>query len=121
MDDGDGRIKLAPAAAIRLVITNLVLGREAALRAGRVGRPLSTRRCWGWPEATSRAQRRPGRPGAGRLFDADRASLLTALMLGVITEFGIDTAELHNDSTSISVHGVYRDATAPRAAASPPR
>jgi transposase len=46
-----------------------------------------------------------------RLFDADRASLLTELILGVITEFGIDTAELHNDSTSVSVSGIYRSAT----------
>ena len=45
------------------------------------------------------------------LFDADRASLLTELILGVVREFGVDTAELHNDSTSISVSGVYRDAT----------
>jgi hypothetical protein len=57
----------------------------------------------------------PAKTRVGRaleqLFDADRASLLTELMHGVITEFGIDTAELHNDSTSISVHGVYRSAT----------
>jgi len=46
-----------------------------------------------------------------QLFDADRASLLTELMLSVIAEFGVATAELHNDSTSISVHGVYRSAT----------
>lgn len=41
------------------------------------------------------------------LFDADRASLLTAVMLAAIREFGIDTSRLHNDSTSISVHGGY--------------
>jgi transposase len=67
----------------------------------------------------------PGRPtrstttGLGaleRLFDADRASLLTTLVLRAVREFGIDTSECHNDSTSISVSGVvYRDATgAPR-------
>jgi transposase len=44
------------------------------------------------------------------LFDADRASLLTYLIVGVVAEFGIDTAEMHNDSTSVSVHGRYRDA-----------
>src|SRR5664280_2804537 len=75
----DGRTKLAPAAAIRLVITNLVLGRE----------PLYA---------------------LDALFDADRASLLTAVMLAAISEFSIDTDQLHNDSTSISVHGAYRDA-----------
>ncbi|HEY5186839.1 MAG TPA: IS1634 family transposase [Actinomycetes bacterium] len=50
-----------------------------------------------------------------RLFDADRAGLLTELMLGVVAEFAVDTTALHNDSTSISVHGVYRWASgAPR-------
>jgi hypothetical protein len=44
------------------------------------------------------------------LFDADRASLLTELIVGVIGEFGIDTSEMHNDSTSVSVHGRYAEA-----------
>ncbi len=47
-----------------------------------------------------------------RLFDADRASLLTELMLEVIAEFGVDTTELHNDSTSITrVRGSTEHAT----------
>ena len=45
-----------------------------------------------------------------RLFDADRASLLTELTLGMIAEFGIDTAQLHNDSTSITLTGAYEQA-----------
>jgi transposase len=53
------------------------------------------------------------------LFDADRASLLTEFILGVVDQFGIDTAELHNDSTSISVHGLYRDATGTRRGGKP--
>jgi len=42
-----------------------------------------------------------------QLFDADRGSLLVELMLGVIGEFRVDTSQLHNDSTSISLHGDY--------------
>jgi transposase len=42
-----------------------------------------------------------------QLFDCDRGSLLTGLMLGVISEFSVDCSQLHNDSTSISVHGDY--------------
>ena len=42
-----------------------------------------------------------------RLFAADRGSLLTELMTGVISRFGIDCSRLHNDSTSVSVHGAY--------------
>jgi len=45
-----------------------------------------------------------------RLFLADRGSLLTELMTGVLTEFGIDCSRLHNDSTSVSVHGAYQAA-----------
>ncbi|MCA1679987.1 MAG: IS1634 family transposase [Actinobacteria bacterium] len=41
------------------------------------------------------------------LFDSDRASLLTELVVGVISEFGIDCLQLHNDSTSITLHGAY--------------
>ncbi len=44
------------------------------------------------------------------LFDTDRASLLTELMLGVIAEFQVDLGELHNDSTSISFTGAYASA-----------
>src|SRR6266545_4848675 len=45
-----------------------------------------------------------------KLFEADRASLLTELIVGVVGEFGVDTSELHNDSTSVSMHGAYRGA-----------
>lgn len=45
-----------------------------------------------------------------RLFACDRASLLTELMVGVIDEFGVDCHQLHNDSTSIALHGAYRQA-----------
>ncbi|MCA1698155.1 MAG: IS1634 family transposase, partial [Actinobacteria bacterium] len=41
------------------------------------------------------------------LFDADRATLLTELTLHVISEFAVDCAQLHNDSTSIALHGDY--------------
>jgi hypothetical protein len=94
----DARLKLAPAVAIRLVITNLVLGRE----------PL-----YGLGEWAGRFD--PGLLGlsevdlgvlnddrVGRaleaLFDADRASLLTAVVLRAVHEFAVDTA--HQTSSS---------------------
>ena len=54
-----------------------------------------------------------------RLFQADRGSLLTELMVGVIAEFGIDCSRLHNDSTSVSVHGTYQAADGEDAAGTP--
>ncbi|MDP2825765.1 MAG: DUF4277 domain-containing protein [Sulfuritalea sp.] len=46
-----------------------------------------------------------------RLFDADRAALLTEVVLAVGLHFGVSFDELHNDSTSISFCGNYRGAT----------
>ena len=104
---------MTPASAIRLLVVNLLLGRA----------PLYGLAEWAAPYAP-RLLGLPGSPGEGTawlnddrvgralvtLFDADRASLLTDLIVGVIAEFGVDTAEMHNDSTSVSVHGDYTDA-----------
>jgi len=43
-----------------------------------------------------------------RLFDADRAGLMTALVVRTIREFHVDLAQLHNDSTTVTVTGAYR-------------
>jgi transposase len=45
-----------------------------------------------------------------QLFDSDRASLLCELVLRAIAEFGVDCSQLHNDSTSITLSGDYRQA-----------
>jgi len=42
------------------------------------------------------------------LFDADRATLLTEIVLKSIAEFDIDTSQLHNDSTTVTVYGEYK-------------
>ncbi|MBE7522120.1 MAG: DUF4277 domain-containing protein [Burkholderiales bacterium] len=46
-----------------------------------------------------------------RLFDADRAALLTAVVVAVGQRFGVTFERLHNDSTSIAFCGQYRAAT----------
>jgi len=43
-----------------------------------------------------------------RLFDADRAALLTDVVVAVGQHFGVKYDEFHNDSTSISFCGSYR-------------
>lgn len=45
------------------------------------------------------------------LFDADRAGLLTAVALAVGRRFGVRFDQLHNDSTSVSLCGQYRQAS----------
>lgn len=46
-----------------------------------------------------------------QLFDADRASLMTAVVLKAIAEFGLELEQFHNDSTSITFTGQYTQAT----------
>src|ERR1035438_4393112 len=107
---GDARQKLAPAAAIRVVVTNLVLGREPLYGLGEWAARYDPG-LLGLTESDFdgiNADRVGGALEA--LFDADRASLLTAVVLRAVSEFAVDTTQLHNDSTSISVHGAYRDA-----------
>src|SRR5450759_4525324 len=88
----DARRRLTPAAVIALgewatpydpAVLGLRPGDAEALNDDRVGRMLD------------------------RLFDADRASLITATVLGVIRDFGVDVSQLHNDSTTVTVTGNY--------------
>jgi len=41
------------------------------------------------------------------LFDADRATLMTEIVLKMVSEFNIDLSQLHNDSTSVTFAGRY--------------
>ena len=110
LPDDDARLKLTPAAAIRVVITNLVLGREPLYGlgewAGRHDPALLGLSC---DDLAVLNDDRVGRT-LEALFDTDRASLLTMVVLRAISEFSVETDQLHNDSTSIAVHGAYRDA-----------
>ncbi|MDP2707420.1 MAG: IS1634 family transposase, partial [Burkholderiales bacterium] len=45
------------------------------------------------------------------LFDADRASLLTEVVVRAVQEFHLDLEQLHNDSTTVTFSGEYRGAT----------
>lgn len=42
-----------------------------------------------------------------RLFEADRASLMTALVVRALKTFAIQTEQIHNDSTSVKFCGAY--------------
>jgi transposase len=61
----------------------------------------------------------------GRALDhlqrADRASLLTALVMHAVREFGIDLEEMHQDTTTVTVHGEYAGQPPAEQAERPPR
>lgn len=44
------------------------------------------------------------------LFDADRASLLTEVVVRAVREFQVDLDRVHNDSTTLTLQGAYRRA-----------
>jgi transposase len=106
----DRRFKLLPATAIRLLVINLLVGRAPLYGLGEWAAPYAPG-LLGLPGGDT-AWLNDDRVGRAlvSLFDADRASLLTELIVGVVAEFGVDTSEMHNDSTSVSVHGQYVDA-----------
>jgi hypothetical protein len=106
----DARLALDPATVLSAVIANLCIEH----------RPLYALGEWAAAYEPALLGLAGGQAGllnddrAGRMLDrlflADRGSLLTELMTGVISRFGIDCSRLHNDSTSVSVHGAYRAA-----------
>jgi transposase len=106
----DPRLLLSPASAVRLVVANLLLGRSPLYALGEWALPFDPALLgMSSQDVAALNDDRAGR-ALERLFDADRTSMLTELMLKVISEFAVDTSELHNDSTSISVQGVYPNA-----------
>ena len=117
----DRRLKLAPAAAISVVVRNLVLHREPVYALADWAAPFEPALLGLAAEQVRLLNDdRVGRMLA-RLFDADRASLLTRLLLDAIAAFGIDTTRLHTDTTSIRFSGAYPARTGAPVAASPPR
>ena len=121
LPEPDPRRPITSTKAIDVLVRNLALGRQ----------PLYGLSAWAGScdaallglcdgEARLLNDDRVGR-ALDELFSSDRASLLTALSLRAIRRFRVDVSELHNDSTSITLYGAYRDATAvPRAGVRPP-
>jgi hypothetical protein len=106
----DTRLRLAPAAVVEVVVRNLVVGHRpvyalgewaGAYDPGMLGLAAG--------DAEMLNDDRVGRT-LDKLFDADRASLITATVLAVIADFDVATTQLHNDSTTVTVTGAYPDA-----------
>ncbi|MCA1679943.1 MAG: IS1634 family transposase [Actinobacteria bacterium] len=104
---GDGRVLLTTARTIVVLILNLCLEREPLYGIAEWAQRFDPRAlCLEHDEVGLLSDDRVGR-ALDQLFDADRASLLTELVLGAIREFEVDCSQLHNDSTSITLHGEY--------------
>jgi transposase len=107
----DRRCRIAPTVGITLLLKNVLLCREPLYGVGE----WAARHA---PEALGFAENqlpslnddRVGRC-LDRLFQSDITSMVLALATHVVREFQVDLDELHNDSTTITFHGAYADAT----------
>ncbi len=110
LSKGDARLRLAPATVIGVVVRNIVVAHRPVYALGEWAAPYDPALLGLGPsDVAALNDDRVGRM-LDRLFDADRASLITETVLGVIRGFGVEVSQLHNDSTTITVTGNYADA-----------
>jgi hypothetical protein len=96
----DARLRIAPSVVLGVVIRNLVIHHQPVYALGEWAKPYD-------PAVLGLARGevellnddRVGR-SLERLFHADRASLLTRLVLDAVAAFEIDLERLHNDSSA---------------------
>jgi hypothetical protein len=113
----DPRCTLAPAVVAGVLVRNLACGRQplyglADWAAGYEPAQLGLAR----GQAALCNDDRAGR-ALDLLFEADRASMMTALTRAAVREYQISAGELHNDSTSLALYGACRPRSAGQAGA----
>jgi transposase len=106
---------------LTVLLTNLLLARQ----------PLYALAAWTARRVPEHLGLQPGQAAllnddrTGGALDhlrrADRASLLTALVMHAIREFAIDLSEMHQDTTTVSFCGDYTDQKPAEEADRPPR
>jgi transposase len=108
----DPRVRMPPAQVLGVLLRNLILNQR---------QPLYTQGEWaaradpallGLPAGSARrlSDDQMGR-ALDQLFRADRASLLTRIVVGAVRTFQIELDQLHNDSTTVTFAGDYAAAT----------
>ena len=104
---GRGNRKISHADTLTIMLRCLTIQREPVYAVGEWGERFEPRLLGlGDLDPAVLNDDRVGR-ALDALFLADRATMLTKLVMFVIKEFGIDTSQLHNDSTTATVTGQY--------------
>jgi len=106
----DARCRVSHAAALGVLLRSIVVEREPIYRQQETVHEFAPG-MFGLSAAKMQylGDDRLGR-ALDRLFDADRTALLTELVLAAGQHFGVRFEEFHNDSTTVSVCGNYRQA-----------
>ena len=101
----DARLRLAPAAVIGVALRNIIVDHRPVYALGEWAQPFDAGLLGLSPgEAAALNDDRVGRM-LDRLFDGDRASLITETVLSVVREFEVELGQLHNDSTTVTLTG----------------
>lgn len=103
----DGRTRLDYATGLGVLLRSILTEREPLYRLGEVVHTFA-------PEGFGLSEAEAGRVAddaigraLDRLFDADRGSLLTEIVLAAVAHFDLSLDELHNDSTTVKFTGQY--------------
>lgn len=106
----DRRIQLAYAKGLGVLLRSILVEREPIYRQQEMVSGFAGE-CFALPDELVR---HVGDDAIGRaldrLFDADRAALLTEVVVAATEKFGVALEELHNDSTTIHFCGQYLSA-----------
>jgi transposase len=105
---GDKRQQLAPAAGLTLMVRNILLSRRPLYAIERWARRFDPV-LLGWNPDVALNDDRLGRCLTG-LFASDCCGLIRTLVKRAIVEFDLDTDQIHNDSTTVTLSGAYEDA-----------
>lgn len=106
----DRRVRVPYGKALGVLLRSILVEREPIYRQHETVTGFAPE-CFGLEldEATAISDDAIGR-ALDRLFDADRAAILTDVVVGAVREFEVALDELHNDSTTVSFCGQYRAA-----------
>lgn len=103
----DRRLRLPPAKALGLLLRNVLQARAPVYALSEWAAPFDPAQLGlAVHEVPLLNDDRLGR-ALDRLFDADRASLLTEIVVRAVREFSVELEQLHNDSTTVTFSGAY--------------
>jgi transposase len=106
----DSRCRVPTATALLILLKNLLISREPLYGVGEWAARYVPELLGLTPtQLPSLNDDRVGRC-LDRLFDADIPWLTLAVVAHAVREFGVDLDELHNDSTTVTLHGDYESA-----------
>jgi transposase len=106
----DRRQQLSHAKALGVLLRSVLVEREPIYRQQEMVATFAPEAFGLEPEEAARVGDDAVGRALDRLFDADRGTLLTRVVVSAVKRFELSLEELHDDSTSIKLTGQYRGA-----------